>query len=51
MRLTFLVAGLTTGPVHAENTIRWAPSRDIGSLDPDSFGDTFTLWISRMEAP
>ncbi|MGI4794130.1 MAG: ABC transporter substrate-binding protein [Janthinobacterium lividum] len=47
MRFTFLVAalvaGLTTGPVHAENTIRWAPSRDIGSLDPDSFGDTFTL--------
>jgi peptide/nickel transport system substrate-binding protein len=24
-------------------TLRWAASRDIGSLDPDSFGDTFTL--------
>lgn len=25
------------------NTLRWAAPRDIGSLDPDSFGDTFTL--------
>ncbi len=24
-------------------TLRWAANRDIGSLDPDSFGDTFTL--------
>jgi peptide/nickel transport system substrate-binding protein len=24
-------------------TIRWAAARDIGSLDPDSYGDTFTL--------
>src|SRR6058998_1764262 len=24
-------------------TLRWAASRDIASLDPDSFGDTFTL--------
>lgn len=24
-------------------TLRWAAPRDIGSLDPDSFGDTFTL--------
>jgi peptide/nickel transport system substrate-binding protein len=24
-------------------TLRWAAARDIGSLDPDSFGDTFTL--------
>lgn len=24
-------------------TLRWAAGRDIGSLDPDSFGDTFTL--------
>jgi peptide/nickel transport system substrate-binding protein len=25
------------------NTLRWAGLRDIASLDPDSFGDTFTL--------
>ena len=31
-----------TPPAHAA-TLRWAASRDIGSLDPDSFGDTFTL--------
>ncbi len=24
-------------------TLRWGGQRDIGSLDPDSFGDTFTL--------
>ena len=24
-------------------TLRWGAQRDIGSLDPDSFGDTFTL--------
>ena len=24
-------------------TLRWAAARDIGSLDPDSYGDTFTL--------
>ncbi len=35
-------ASLTPAPAAAE-TLRWAASRDIGSLDPDSFGDTFTL--------
>lgn len=25
------------------HTLRWTANRDIGSLDPDSFGDTFTL--------
>jgi peptide/nickel transport system substrate-binding protein len=29
-------------PARAE-TLRWAAARDIGSLDPDSYGDTFTL--------
>ena len=36
-----ILAGLCA-PVQAA-TLRWAASRDIGSLDPDSFGDTFTL--------
>ncbi|MBS0561997.1 MAG: ABC transporter substrate-binding protein [Proteobacteria bacterium] len=27
----------------AAQTVKWAAARDIGSLDPDSFGDTFTL--------
>jgi peptide/nickel transport system substrate-binding protein len=35
----FLFAALSA---QAE-TLRWAANRDIGSLDPDSFGDTFTL--------
>ncbi len=36
-----MASGLQT-PAEAQ-TLRWAASRDIGSLDPDSFGDTFTL--------
>jgi peptide/nickel transport system substrate-binding protein len=36
---------LGTAPVAPAQatTLRWAAARDIGSLDPDSFGDTFTL--------
>jgi peptide/nickel transport system substrate-binding protein len=34
---------IAPSPAHAENTLRWTANRDIGSLDPDSFGDTFTL--------
>ena len=37
-----LLCSVLSVPVQAE-TLRWAAARDIGSLDPDSFGDTFTL--------
>ena len=37
------VAGLSAPASGKAETLRWAASRDIGSLDPDSFGDTFTL--------
>ena len=33
------------------DTLRWGASRDVGSLDPDSSGDTFTkvrLWLTRQ---
>ena len=48
MRLSTRLAALAIAaaclvqPVQAQ-TMRWAGQRDIGSLDPDSFGDTFTL--------
>ena len=34
---------LGAAPPASAETLRWAANRDIGSLDPDSFGDTFTL--------
>jgi peptide/nickel transport system substrate-binding protein len=38
------LAALPWAPPPAQAaTLRWAASRDIGSLDPDSYGDTFTL--------
>ncbi len=47
MRRLILLACLLTAiiPVRpsAAATMRWGSSRDIGSLDPDSYGDTFTL--------
>lgn len=30
-------------PAQAENILNWGASRDIGSLDPYSFGDSFTI--------
>jgi peptide/nickel transport system substrate-binding protein len=40
--LSLTLLPLASSPTLAA-TLRWAASRDIGSLDPDSFGDTFTL--------
>jgi peptide/nickel transport system substrate-binding protein len=40
--LALLLASTALAPVRA-GTVKWAAARDIGSLDPDSFGDTFTL--------
>ncbi len=34
---------LATPVIPQAATLRWAAARDIGSLDPDRFGDTFTL--------
>ncbi|MEY8098307.1 ABC transporter substrate-binding protein [Falsihalocynthiibacter sp. S25ZX9] len=31
------------GTAHAENVLKWGAKRDIGSLDPYSFGDSFTI--------
>ncbi|WP_428929340.1 ABC transporter substrate-binding protein [Marinibacterium sp. SX1] len=31
------------GSVQAENVLKWGASRDIGSLDPYSYGDSFTI--------
>ncbi|WP_290686319.1 MULTISPECIES: ABC transporter substrate-binding protein [unclassified Haematobacter] len=49
-RLTrlFLASAVLAGlalPAAAETTLRWAASRDIGSLDPYSYGDSFTLGV------
>jgi len=42
--LLFALASLPWPQAPAQAaTLRWAASRDIGSLDPDSYGDTFTL--------
>ena len=38
----FLALALLLQPASA-GTLRWGAQRDIGSMDPDSFGDTFTL--------
>ena len=40
--IPLLVQPLFSGAAEAA-TLRWGAQRDIGSLDPDSFGDTFTL--------
>ena len=36
------VAALS-GTAQAENVLKWGANRDIGSLDPYSFGDSFTI--------
>ena len=36
------VAGLA-GAATAENVLKWGANRDIGSLDPYSYGDSFTI--------
>lgn len=40
-----LAAFCATAPAADANTLRWGAPRDIGSLDPYSFGDTFTLSV------
>ncbi len=44
---TAAVASLTgaglAGAVQAENVLKWGANRDIGSLDPYSYGDSFTI--------
>ncbi|QDY68957.1 ABC transporter substrate-binding protein [Qingshengfaniella alkalisoli] len=42
MLATTAVMGLA-GTVQAENVLRWGAHRDIGSLDPYSYGDSFTI--------
>lgn len=39
---TAALAGLA-GAAHAENVLKWGANRDIGSLDPYSYGDSFTI--------
>ena len=39
---TAAIAGLA-GAVQAENVLKWGANRDIGSLDPYSYGDSFTI--------
>ena len=39
---TAAVVGLA-GSVQAENVLKWGANRDIGSLDPYSYGDSFTI--------
>lgn len=36
---------IAAAPMAEANTLRWGAARDIGSLDPYSFGDTFTLSV------
>jgi peptide/nickel transport system substrate-binding protein len=43
--LATALAALLAVPVAEANTLRWGAARDIGSLDPYSFGDTFTLSV------
>ena len=38
-----VAAGALSLPAHAENILNWGSSRDIGSLDPYSYGDSFTI--------
>ena len=40
---TLLAATLALPWAASATTLRWAAQRDIGSLDPVSFGETFTL--------
>lgn len=39
------VAALALGGVAEAKTLKWGAAREIGSLDPYSFGDTFTLSV------
>lgn len=39
---TAAAAGLA-GAAQAENVLKWGANRDIGSLDPYSYGDSFTI--------
>ena len=38
-----LFAALALVATAQANTLRWGASRDIGSLDPYSYGDSFTI--------
>mgnify|MGYP003675312577 FL=1 len=39
---TAALAGMA-GAANAENVLKWGANRDIGSLDPYSYGDSFTI--------
>mgnify|MGYP000370217416 CR=1 FL=1 len=41
---TFLAWGASTS-AQAENVLRWGAHKDIVSLDPYSYGDTFTISV------
>lgn len=41
--MTAAAFALLTGAAQAENVLRWGANRDIGSLDPYSYGDSFTI--------
>lgn len=41
--LATAAAGLLSGPAVAQNVLDWGANRDIGSLDPYSYGDSFTI--------
>ena len=38
-----VAAGALALPAQAENILNWGANRDIGSLDPYSYGDSFTI--------
>jgi peptide/nickel transport system substrate-binding protein len=42
--VALVAAALIAAPLEAK-TLRWAASRDIASLDPYSYGDTFTISV------
>jgi len=41
--LTSVALATFAGAVQAENVLKWGANRDIGSLDPYSYGDSFTI--------
>lgn len=41
--LASVAAGVLSMPTYGENILSWGASRDIGSLDPYSYGDSFTI--------
>ncbi|MWB77563.1 ABC transporter substrate-binding protein [Pseudooceanicola sp. 216_PA32_1] len=41
--LASAAAAVLAGAAQAENVLKWGANRDIGSLDPYSYGDSFTI--------